>query len=226
MISLLGAAFFFLGIHLLVSGTRLRGALVERLGEARYLGVFSLASVIGLVWFALVYGGAPRIELWPTVPAARVAALVLVLLGFLFVFIGLTTKLPTAVKQESAVDLPVDGIATVTRHPVLWGIAMWALAHLLAVGTLAGLVLFGTMLLLALLGPCSIDARRARSLGARWQLFASHTSNVPFAALIAGRTRLRLAAVHWWQWFGAVAAYALILQWHAQIFGVTPWAGL
>jgi uncharacterized membrane protein len=72
----------------------------------------------------------------------------------------------------------------------------------------------------------SIDARRARALGPRWTLFSSQTSNVPFAAVLAGRARVRLGGVHWWQWFGAFAAYALILQWHAQIFGVTPWAGL
>ncbi|GIL38744.1 NnrU family protein [Roseiterribacter gracilis] len=226
MISLLGAAFFFLGIHLFVSGTRLRDMLVERLGEIRYRAVFSIASAIGLTWLAIVYGNAPHIALWPTVPAARIAALVLVLIGFLFVFIGLTTPTPTSVGQENAVDRPVDGILTITRHPFLWGVAIWALAHLLAVGTAAGLVLFGTMLVLALIGPRAIDAKRARALGARWDLFASHTSNLPFAAVLAGRTRLRLASVRWWQWFGAFAGYALLLQWHAQLFGVTPWAGL
>src|SRR4051794_11257531 len=99
MISLLGAALFFLGIHVLVSGTRLRGVLIERVGEARYRAIFSIASAIGLVWLAIVYGEAPRIVLWPTVPAARIAALVLVLFGFLFVFIGLTTPTPTSVAQ-------------------------------------------------------------------------------------------------------------------------------
>jgi uncharacterized membrane protein len=226
MISLLGAALFFLGIHLFVSGTRLRDALIERLGEKRYRAVFSIASAIGLVWLAIVYGHAPHIALWPTIPAARIAALVLVLFGFLFVFVGLTTPTPTSVGQEDAVDRPVDGILTVTRHPFLWGVAIWALAHLLAVGTAAGLVLFGTMLMLALIGPLSIDAKRRRVLGARWSLFASQTSNIPFAAVFAGRTRLRLTGVHWWQWFGGFAAYAVLLQWHAQIFGVTPWAGL
>jgi uncharacterized membrane protein len=226
MISLVGAALFFLGLHLVVSGTRLRGVLVTRLGEQRYRAVFSVASLIGIVWLVIVYGRAPHIELWPVMPAARIAALVLVLFGFLFVMIGVTTKTPTSVGQERAIDDPVDGILTVTRHPFLWGVALWALAHLLAVGTLAGLVLFGTMLVLALVGPFSIDAKRAQALGPRWTQFASQTSNVPFAAVVAGRTRLRLGGVRWWQWFGAVAAYALVLQWHAQIFGVTPWAGL
>jgi uncharacterized membrane protein len=226
MVSLIGAALFFLAIHLLVSGTRLRGVLVERIGEARYRGVFSLASLIGIVWLSIVYGRAPHIALWPTAPAARIAALVLVFFAFLFVFVGLTTRLPTSVGQEGAVDRPVDGIVTVTRHPFLWGVALWSLAHLLAVGTAAGLILFGTMLLLALIGPLSIDAKRAHALGARWDSFAAQTSNIPFAAVFAGRTKLRLGGVHWWQWFGAVAGYALILQWHAQIFGVTPWAGL
>jgi uncharacterized membrane protein len=226
MISLLAAAAFFLAIHLLVAGTRLRDMLVTQLGEPRYRGFFSLASLFGLVWLAIAYGRAPVIVLWPTSAAARVAALVLVFFGFLLAVIGLTTRNPTSVGQEAAVHRPVDGILTVTRHPFLWGVALWALAHLLAVGTAAGLVLFGTLLLLALLGPFSIDAKRARAMGASWAPFAAQTSNLPFAAAVAGRTKLRLGRVQWWQWSAAVIAYALVLKWHPQIFGVTPWAGL
>lgn len=226
MISLAGAAIFFLAIHLLVSGTRLRDAAVARLGEARYRAVFSLASVIGLVWIALTYRNAPRIVLWSTVPEARIVALLLVFVGMLFVVIGLTTRSPTSVGQERAVDEPPAGIVTVTRHPFLWGVVFWSLAHLLAVGTLAGAILFGTMLVLALIGPVSIDSRRERALRLRWHGFVAQTSNLPFAAVLAGRTKLKLGAIRWWQWAAAVAAYAVLLHLHPTLFGATPWAGL
>ena len=49
MLSLIAAATFFLAIHLLVSGTRLRDALTGRIGQGPYMGLFSLASVAGLV---------------------------------------------------------------------------------------------------------------------------------------------------------------------------------
>jgi uncharacterized membrane protein len=54
MCNLLAASAFFLAIHFLVSGTRLRDALVARLGERPYRGAFSVASFIGLAWMIYV----------------------------------------------------------------------------------------------------------------------------------------------------------------------------
>ena len=50
MPSLILAAVAFLLLHLLVSGTTVRDRLVARLGEGRYLGLFSLASGAVLAW--------------------------------------------------------------------------------------------------------------------------------------------------------------------------------
>ena len=82
------------------------------------------------------------------------------------------------------------GIVRITRHPFLWGVALWALVHVVMNGTLAALVFFGSLLLLAVGGTASIDAKRRRRLGNAWQGFSAVTSNVPFAAVAAGRNQL------------------------------------
>jgi len=223
MFSLLAAAAFFLAIHLLVSGTRVRDALTGRIGQGPYMGLFSLSSVAGLVWlgfaFADARGHAPY---WDLTPLTRQIQLGLQLLAMLLIVPGLTTPNPTSVRQEGALDRAdvVKGMLRITRHPFLWGVAIWAAGHLLVNGDPASLVLFGTMLLLALFGTASIDAKRRRALGPKWDAFAGQTSNVPFAAIAAGRQKLSLGEIGWWRIVLAVAVWALLAWAHPFLFGV------
>jgi uncharacterized membrane protein len=224
MVSLLCAAVFFLAIHLLVSGTPLRNTIVQRVGEQGFQGIFSLASIAGLVWLCMAYGRAPRIELWGTADVLRPLALGVMAVAILLGVVGLVTPSPTATGGEGRLDLtePATGILRVTRHPFLWGVSLWAVMHLVLNGDAASLVLFGSLLGLAVVGPWSIDAKRARRFGARWESFAAATSNVPFMAIAQGRNRLRLAEIGWWRVTAATAVYAGLLYGHAWLFGVSP----
>src|SRR5207249_4103417 len=159
VIALLLACAFFLLIHFVVSGTRLRDALVARLGEGPYLGVFSLASLAGLLWMIHAYAHAPVIELWGRLPRLRPVAFVVVFVGVLFVVVGLASANPTSVGMEGRLARGAEGvrgITRITRHPFLWGVSLWALVHLTVNGDLAALVLFGSLLLLALAGTTVI----------------------------------------------------------------------
>src|SRR4026208_1250861 len=84
MRNLVAAAVFFLAIHFGVSGTSLRARLVRAMGEKAYRGLFSLASLAGLIWLIKAYGDAPRVELWGQLLALKPIAAPLVLLAFLF----------------------------------------------------------------------------------------------------------------------------------------------
>jgi len=193
MLNLVAASAYFLLIHFGVSGTRLRDTLVLRLGEGPYRGAFALASVIGLVWMIYGYGHAPTVALWAPLPGLRPAAFALVFVAFLFVGIGLATPSPTRVGMESRLAQGTDmarGMVRVTRHPFLWGVALWSLVHLLMNGDLASVILFGSLLLLALGGTAAIDAKRRRKFGDGWTRFAQTTSSVPFAAILSGRNRI------------------------------------
>ena len=223
MINLLAAAAFFLAIHLLVSGTQVRDALTGRIGQGPYLGLFSLASIAGLTWFGFAFvasRGQPAY--WDLTPLTRQIQIGLMLVAMLLIVPGLTTPNPTSVRQEGALDKPglVTGMLRITRHPFLWGVAVWATGHLLVNGDPASLVLFGTMLALALIGTRMIDAKRRRALGAKYDAFVAQTSNVPFAAIAAGRQKLSLGEIGWWRIALAVGAWALIAWAHPYMFGV------
>jgi uncharacterized membrane protein len=172
--------------------------------------------------FAGAHRAASNEVLWSVTPLTRDAQLVLQLCAFLLVVPGLTTPNPTTVRMEGVLERPdaIKGMLRITRHPFLWGVALWAAGHLLVNGDLAGIVLFGTMLLLALFGTASIDAKRRRALGASWDAFAARTSNVPFAAILGRRQSLALGEIGWWRPLLAVALYAATLFGHPYAFGV------
>lgn len=225
MINLILAGVVFVMMHVLISGTARRDAWVARLGERGFQGVFSLVSVLVIVWVVRAYQAAPYIPIWDPPHALRWLTFLLMIVAFLFVVIGLTTPNPTAVGGESHLDdaEPAAGILRVTRHPFLWGVAIWATAHLLANGDAASMVLFLTFLALAHIGPRSIDAKRARRYGAKWERFAAATSNAPFAAIIAGRNHLSIAEIKWWRIVLALVLFGAVLGHHLLIFGVSPY---
>ena len=225
MTNLIAAALFFLLIHLLVSGTRVRDGLIARIGQGPYMGGFVIASFAGLGWlgFAFAQGRADpwNAAYWDLTPVTRHIQLAVQLLAMLLIVPGLTTPNPTSVRQEGALDRPdvIKGMLRITRHPFLWGVTIWAAGHLLVNGDRASIVLFGTMFVLGLFGTASIDAKRKRALGAKWDAFAAQTSNVPFAAILSGRQKLNLGEIGWWRIVLAVVIWAALLFGHPYLFG-------
>lgn len=226
MTNLIAAAAFFVLIHLLVSGTRVRDALTGRIGDGPYMGLFSLTSAAGLVWLGFAFADARSAPdndvLWGVSTGTRHLQLLIQLVAVTFIVVGLTTPNPTSVRQEGALDRPglVRGMLRVTRHPFLWGVAIWALGHLLVNGDAASLILFGSMLALGLFGTASIDAKRRRKLGTKWDAFAAQTSNVPFLAIAQGRQRLSLGEIGWWRFAVAILVWAALAFGHPWLFGV------
>lgn len=224
MTQLIFAALFFLGLHFGVAGTALRMRLIDRLGERVYRIAFSSLSLLGLFWLIYAYRGAGYVETWGQLAWFKPFAAILMLAAFLFAVLGLTTPNPTAVSGEKllASDAPAVGVMRITRHPLLWGVAIWAFTHLVANGDAASLVLFGSLLLLVLAGMPSIDAKRRKTYGEHWQHFAGATSVIPFMAIREGRNRLEWREIKPWQLAVAVVAYFAMLHFHKAWFGVSP----
>jgi uncharacterized membrane protein len=226
MMSLIAAAVFFVAIHLLISGTRIRDGLVARIGLRPYLGLFVVLSWIGLIWLGWSYANVrhtpANVVYWGVTPTRRAIQMALQVVALFFIVSGLTTRNPTMVRGEANLERPdiVRGMLRVTRHPFLWGLAIWALGHLVVNGDLASFILFGSLLLLAAYGTASIDAKRRRALGPSWEGFAAQTSNLPFGAIAAGRQRLALSEIGWWR-LGLVLVVAAVLALaHPYLFGV------
>jgi len=214
------ASLVFLATHF-VSSTPLRKPIVESFGEKAYLGAYSVVSFVTIGWMAWAYLRAPQVPLWQ-VPGVKLWPLVVMPFALILVAAGVMTKNPSAVGQAGALksDEPARGIIRVTRHPVMWGIALWSGVHALARGDAASLVFFGSFLALALAGTKLIDARKADALGEEWARFAAVTSNVPFTAIVEGRNRFAWGEIGAVKVGVGVALYAVIVLLHPLLFGV------
>ncbi len=136
----------FLGIHLVPALPPLRAACVAKLGENRYKGVFSIVSAVGLVLIIVGYAYAPRGEqiFIPSVGARHASPLVVILAFILLAAANMRSHL-----------------RRILRHPMLIGVGLWALVHLLANGHAKATILFGAFLVYAALDLGSAVARGA-----------------------------------------------------------------
>ena len=221
---LAAAAAFFVGLHLVVSGTPLRDTIVALTGERVYGGLFALAAAFGLGWVAWAYHDAPVTVLWHAAWLPWIPTIVMPFAWILFVC-GQATPNPTtrAPGADGRVETPVQGIVRITRHPVMWGVSLWAAAHLIANGDTASVLMFGGLLSLALFGPLQADAKNRKRLGEAWAPLAAQTSWLPFAAAIGGRTRISLREIGWWRVAIALGVYVVTMGAHPFVFGVPPW---
>jgi uncharacterized membrane protein len=107
----------------------------------------------------------------------------------------------------------------VTRHPVMWGIFLWAVVHLLANGDMASVLFFGTFATLAMVGTHVIDLKRTRRNEPGWGVFMQATSNVPFLAIAERRQRFRPREIGLTRVAAALALYVLLIVIHPWLFG-------
>jgi uncharacterized membrane protein len=224
MLNLAAAAGLFVALHLLPS-TPLRGALMGRLGQAGYLILFSLLSIVSLAWLVLAFEATPYGEkLWAMPPGWLWLKAALVLFALILITGGYLTPNPSLPGAGRFLARPnaAQGVFAITRHPLMWGIAIWAFAHLLTEGTLRAALFFGALVLVALPGAWLQERRKRKELGAGWADFEARTSFLPFAALLSGRTRLSMKEFGWWRLAIAIAGFAVILHFHAALFGAQP----
>jgi uncharacterized membrane protein len=230
MAQLWAAAAFFLGIHLLVAGSSARTKIVGVLGERAWLASFSALSIAGISWLAYSFNQAvagPNHLYWAAPGWAYHLSPLVILVAALFAVIGVTTPNPTAVSAEALAEKPetVKGILRITRHPFLWGATIWALWHVFVNGDKASIIFFGTYALLAMLGTFSIDDKKRKRLGDSWTGFAARTSNLPFAAIFAGRNQLKIGELGWWRILLALVIFGGLFYGHLWLFDVSPVPG-
>ncbi len=217
----------FVLLHIGVSATGLRAALIGRLGVGGYRAAFSLASLALLVWLIMGFGAMRRDPfdplneiVWRPAEWLYWPAAALVLLGFVFMASGLVTTNPTMIGCKSApiAEEPARGIVRITRHPFMWGLAFWAAGHVLVNGERFAPMLFGALGLMALYGARSIDRKTAAKDPEAWTRFVAVTSNFPFAAIVQGRNRLALGEMGLGLAVG-LAVFAVFAYFHGALIG-------
>lgn len=136
----------FIGVHTLTTLRGARAAAIARLGEGGYKIVYSLASFAGIAliaWGFSLYRATGWINVWHPPVALRHLALALMLPAVILV-----------------VASYIRGrIYTTLKHPMLAGVKLWALLHLLANGDLGSIILFGSILAWAVYDRISLKRR-------------------------------------------------------------------
>ena len=191
MLVLVVGLMIFLGVHSVsIVAPGWRAATLARLGERPWKGLYSLASAVGLALIVVGYGMARRdpVVLYTPPAALRHLALVVMLPVFPLLF---------------AAYLP-GRIRAAAKHPFLVAVKLWAVAHLLANGTLADVLLFGAFLAWAVADRISVKRRSA-----------DEAHEVPAAPPGAANDAIAL--------IGGLAVYAVFIVWaHRWIIGVSP----
>jgi uncharacterized membrane protein len=192
MTALILGLVIFLGVHSVrIVADPWRTGMRAQIGENAWKSAYSLASIAGFVLIVWGYGQArlSPVPLWAPMLWARHLAALLMLLSFILL---------------AAAYVPKNGLKARLHHPMVLGVKLWALAHLLANHTLADLLLFGSFLVWAVL-----DFRSARQRDRA-------AATVYPAGTVAGTA----ATVG----VGVVAYLAFAFWAHAVLFGVRPFS--
>jgi uncharacterized membrane protein len=162
--------------------------MIDRLGEVKWKGLYTIISLIGLVLIVIGYGQARQtpVVLWQPATYLTHIAILLNLVAFIF--------LAGSSPSNNAIRLKL-------KHPMILGVKVWALAHLLANGTLVDLILFGSFLLWAVL-----DFRSARK----------RPIHMPEKAVVSTKATIVVILT------GIVVWAAFIFGLHQYLIGVSP----
>lgn len=177
------AAAAFVGSHLLLSHP-LRAPLVRALGEGPFQGIYSLVALVTfglMLWAYHAIGREP--PLWIAGDALWLATSLLMWAGSIL-FVGSFVRNPAFPGARGPIGAPTEVFA-ITRHPMMWGFALWAIVHMIVVATPKSLVLGGAILVLALGGSVLQDRKKAARLGERWHEWTARTAFVPLTRGLA-----------------------------------------
>jgi uncharacterized membrane protein len=165
-----------------------RNHMIDRLGEVKWKGLYTIVSLIGLVLVVIGYGQARQAPsvLWQ--PATYLIHISILLNLVAFIFLAASSPSNNAIRLK-------------LKHPMILGVKVWALAHLLANGTLVDLILFGSFLLWAVL-----DFRSARK----------RPIHMPEKAVISTKATITVVIT------GIVIWAAFIFGLHQYLIGVSP----
>ena len=182
----------FLGLHsirIVADGARAQA--IARFGENQWKGIYSLLSAVGFV--LIIWGFAQArfaaAQVWAPPAGARHVAILLMLVALVLL---------------AAYIFKQSHIAVAVHHPMVWSVAVFGLAHLIANGSMADVVLFGAFFIWALADLASSYARDGRNA----VVYPEANWGATAGAIVLG-----------------VALWAVIAFWlHFWLFGISPMA--
>ena len=212
------ATIAFVGSHFLLSHT-LRLRLIGAVGEARFTLLYSVVAAATLIWVIFAYRAIQdELPIW-ILPDAWWWAADVVMLVASILLVGSFVRNPAfphpGAKQKARA---ATGVFAITRHPMNWAFALWAIVHLALWGEPRVLVVAAGILILAIAGSIGQDRKKRRSMGTAWINWEAKTSFVPFGALLTGRARWRDVAAIWPAALGGFVLWLVVVTWHVPAY--------
>lgn len=208
------ATIAFVGSHFWMSHS-LRASMVARFGPGGFSAIYSVISLALFFWMIVEFRRSAKDETyWVVGDILWVVASALTLLAAVL-FVGSLVRNPSlpGASENLAAQKPL-GVFRVTRHPMMWGFALWGIAHVTIAPRMDNFIFCGGIIFLALVGSKAQERKKARLIGVGWSTWLRQTSFFPrFASLgkigpipwIAG-TALWAVATWAHNFFGAFGA--------------------
>ncbi|MBO0739012.1 MAG: MFS transporter [Alphaproteobacteria bacterium] len=223
---IVAAAAAFVGTHFLLSHP-LRKPIVDTVGSAAFLGIYSVVAAATLGWLALAYRAAPAgTPLWVVSDGLWAAATVVMLVASVLL-VGSILRNPALPNPGSPIPVPAAarGVFAVTRHPMMWAFALWGICHIAVYPVAANIIVAAAIIILALVGAALQDRKKKALQPDTWRDWERKTSYWPFGAIVSGKARLGGFSMHALAggvvlWLAATWAHIPLTGWPA---GVWRW---
>jgi uncharacterized membrane protein len=200
--SLIAAALAFVGTHFALSHP-LRAGLVRMAGPLGFQAIYSVVALGTFAWIILAFraigpGGAALWDGGGSIVWSIASLLTLVAAVLLAGSFAGNPALPDP-RAAALADKPVHGVFHVTRHPMMWAFALWALAHALVSPTPRSLVVAAAIGFLGLAGSHMQDRKKRELMGQAWTTWEAKTS---FRPRFGGLARAGIVP-----WIGGIAIW-------------------
>lgn len=212
LVSLSAASIAFVGSHFAMSHP-LR-PLLSRFGTGGFMAIYNIVSLATLVWMIIAFRQSPPSDLGGSGQAGWIVATILTLPALVLFMGSLTPRNPAMPTPgaEAAARAGPAGVFRITRHPMMWGFALWAISHLVLWWSTRTVIVATAILILALVGSLLQDAKKQRLMGEAWIAWEAQTSWLPQLS--------RFLAPGWKVWAAALLVWLVVSWAHGPLGGV------
>jgi uncharacterized membrane protein len=178
----------FTATHLGLASVRVEPKLRAKLGDAAFLGLYSVIALALFVPLVSIYfsnrHAGPWLWVVPVGPWLRVLLYLGMTLGIVLTVGSLLRPSPASIVPGGTAE--VRGVYRVTRHPLVLGLAIVWVLHLIPNASTADVAFFGGFLAFSLLGARHQDARKLLAGDEKFRAFHAATSFLPFGRGLGG----------------------------------------
>jgi len=208
--------------HIGMSHDPYRARLEEKLGPKGFQVVYSIVSLVtfGAAVALFVNNRKAGPVLWTTPSLFYPIIYLLMLLAFLLLVLSMRDRSPAMMLGGK---MEPEGVLRITRHPMNMAIAFFALAHMIANGSLGDVAFFGSLFVVGFFGSYHQDQRKAREKGEAYTAFQGETGVFPFAAIVQGKTTFAAKDLRMPFVIIAVLAFVGAIVVHENLFGIRPY---